>query len=706
MIKNAARLLALVFLMASFTVTIQSARASENSWITRPPMTKEAFVEVAVVNDKIYAIQADGKNEEYDPATLAWTIKETMPTPRGAPGIVVYQNKIYAIGGTNGFDPATGIPILCSVNEVYDPVTDTWENRKPMPTKRSALSANVVDGKIYLIGGLKDPNTGAASDLNEVYDPETDTWTTKKPIPTPVFSYASAVVESKIYVFSGSTTGQGTTNLTQIYDPATDNWSLGKPPLTAVTDAAAGATTGLFAPKRIYVIGGRTAATGISLNQVYDPETDQWTWGASMPTSRYNLAVAVVNDTLYGLGGVSLGPLQGTVYAVNELYIPFSYDGPLPPYWSPPPSPSPSPTTSPSDTLTPSPPSLGSWETMSPVPQGRLGPGVAAVNGKIYVIGGTGEGGYLNTNEEYDPATNTWTTKKPMPTPRSGFGIAVYQNKIYVIGGGPGGDWTVGFEEVTRMNEVYDPETDTWETKTPMSTAREFLCANAVNGKIYLIGGSKPVNLNDPSFVPNVNEVYDPETDSWASKTPPPVNVSSYASAVVDGKIYVISGTSASGSLTQIYDPETDSWSYGAPIPTPVWGAAAGVTSGVSAPKRIYVLGGYPAFSSNQIYDPETDSWATGAQMPTGRYGLGVAVVDDRLYAIGGSGYEAGRANERYTPVGYNSAALTEEPFPIVPVAVATVTAVVAVSAGLLVYFTRFRKATAKAEKTTPEGEG
>ena len=88
--------------------------------------------------------------------------------------------------------------------------------------------------------------------------------------------------------------------------------------------------------------------------------------------------------------------------------------------------------------------------------------------------------------------------------------------------------------------------------------------------------------------------------------------------------------------------------------------------------------------------------------MPTGRYGLGVAVVDNRLYAIGGSGYEAGRANERYTPVGYNSVAPTEESFPIVPVAVA---AVVAVSAGLLVYFTKFKKMTAKTETTTLEGE-
>ena len=74
------------------------------------------------------------------------------------------------------------------------------------------------------------------------------------------------------------------------------------------------------------------------------------------------------------------------------------------------------------------------WDTMADMPTGRLGPGVAAVNGRIYVIGGYGQAA-LDINEEYDPVTDTWTTKTNMPTARSYFAIAVYQNKIYCIGG-------------------------------------------------------------------------------------------------------------------------------------------------------------------------------------------------------------------------------------------------------------------------------
>ena len=278
-----------------------------------------------------------------------------------------------------------------------------------------------------------------------------------------------------------------------------------------------------------------------------------------------------------------------------------------------------------------------SWEILSNLPTGILGPGVAAVKGKIYVIG-------TSVNQEYDPVTDTWTPKRPMPTRRGQFAIAVYQNKIYVIGGGG----NFGLEEVTGKNEVYDPLTDTWETKAPMPTARQFMDANVVDGKIYVIGGSKPINYNDPSYVPNINEVYDPETNKWSTSIAPPVKVSTYASAVYDNKIYVFSQY-----LTQIFDPQTYSWSNGTSMPNPGWGAAAGVTTGVFATKRIYVLGGNPSFNFNQIYDPETDTWTMGARMPTNRYGLGVAVVDDVIYAMGGPGAFGMVANERYIPIGY-----------------------------------------------------
>jgi N-acetylneuraminic acid mutarotase len=62
----------------------------------------------------------------------------------------------------------------------------------------------------------------------------------------------------------------------------------------------------------------------------------------------------------------------------------------------------------------------------------------------------------------------------------------------------------------SNVTEVYDPITDSWETKTAMPTSRMSLCANEVNGKIYLIGG----RTGGPSSIVGLNEVYDVENDS------------------------------------------------------------------------------------------------------------------------------------------------------------------------------------------------
>jgi hypothetical protein len=114
--------------------------------------------------------------------------------------------------------------------------------------------------------------------------------------------------------------------------------------------------------------------------------------------------------------------------------------------------------------------------------------------------------------------------------------------------------------------------------------------------------------------------------------------------------------------LTQIYDPKTDKWSSGAPIPTPVSGAGVGAITGAAAPKAIYVVGGETDLFSpqnlTQVYFPENNSWSLGASLPIVRSRLCGAVVNDRLYAIGGTRaviHQGLTDNEQYTPFGYRT---------------------------------------------------
>ena len=289
-------------------------------------------------------------------------------------------------------------------------------------------------------------------------------------------------------------------------------------------------------------------------------------------------------------------------------------------------------------------PTGNSWVERAPMQVARADLGVAVVDGNIYAIGGRDQSKIYGINEEYNPTTGIWTSKAPMPTPRYSFATAVYEGKIYCMGGIATLDFYLGglSFSMSTVNEVYDPATNTWTTKAPMTNGSDGY-ANVVNGKIYVISSGKDPNIN-------LNQVYNPATDSWTTKTPMPNPTGGYNDglAVLDNKIYVV-GSSDLGlthNLLQIYDPATDTWSVGTPPPVFMGGniGAVAATTGAYASKRIYVIGvtaeANPygnATNVNQIYDPATDSWVIGASTPTSRQDFGVAVINDKMYAIGGS---------------------------------------------------------------------
>ncbi len=311
------------------------AQDNQSPWNLLTPMpTARSALGVAVVDGKIYAIGGLSgdvqlrNNEQYDPVLNTWTVEMPMPTARSGFAIAAYNGKIYVIGGTvgNGF---------VGNNEVYDPATNTWETKASMPTPRSDLSASVVNDKIYLIGGKKYSNTNpyfTETNTNEVYDPANDSWTTKAAIPTATYGYGSAIINQKIYIAGGSQTpisqqqSGDFVHANQVYDPQTDNWTSAANLPSSVSYAATAATQDYLAPARIYLAGGYFQNTITSITQIYNPSNNSWTIGTPLSSPRADLAFAVVNDVLYAIGGFDgQNPVN-----TNEQFKPADY-GTVPP---------------------------------------------------------------------------------------------------------------------------------------------------------------------------------------------------------------------------------------------------------------------------------------------------------------------------------------------------------------------------------------
>ncbi|KAH7935922.1 hypothetical protein HPB52_015177 [Rhipicephalus sanguineus] len=89
-------------------------------------------------------------------------------------GTVAFGKHIYVIGGYDGRGQVTSV-------ERYDTDLDVWEMVAPLNTRRSALSAAVLDGKIYALGGYDGQEYLSTV---EVYDPTMNVWTTGPPMPS------------------------------------------------------------------------------------------------------------------------------------------------------------------------------------------------------------------------------------------------------------------------------------------------------------------------------------------------------------------------------------------------------------------------------------------------------------------------------------------------------------------------------------------
>ncbi len=348
-------------------------------------------------------------------------------------------------------------------------------------------------------------------------------WTAKAPMPTARSAFATAAANGRVYAIGGEVLSNcGTVPTVEAYDPVGDVWITG---LSDMPPPLRFRPSGATLDNTIYVVGGSTMNlwcndTALGTVQAYDPATDSWSTKPDLLTPRLSVGLGVdsVNHLLYAVGGATVGP---DFIALPSVEV---YD-----------------------------PATGVWTPKQRLNIPRSAPAVAAVNGKIYAIGGEKEdNGVVDTVEEFDPDANggfgAWKTKASrMPHPRLQSAAAVVDDKVYVMGG-----FTA--DGIISTVDVYDPALDMWTTDVPMPTARRLLGAAAVDNTIYAVGGAAVVARGREPFTYQITATNNP-TSYDASPLPRGLSIdrdrgiiSGTPTAPANAFVVTLQATNASGS--------------------------------------------------------------------------------------------------------------------------------------------------------------
>ena len=245
-----------------------------------------------------------------------------------------------------------------------------------------------------------------------------------------------------------------------------------------------------------------------------------------------------------------------------------------------------------------------------------------------------------------DNSSSVWVRGANMPTPRTDFTGTVLDDKVYIIGGLN--------RNGTSLDavEFYDPKTDSWGTINPLPKGLDHAAAAAYDDKLFVVGGKQNDDTRNKELF-----IYNALTDEWQKGTPMPTAKTAYGLTAnfINGTLYVVGGVDESGPSHSnlAYDPITDAWTEKEPMPTAREHLTSAVVDG-----KLFVIGGRVAglesnLDANEVYDPLKDTWNVLEPMPSKRGGLAAAASSPNgtIHVFGGE--EPGSTfnnNEKYDP--------------------------------------------------------
>ena len=295
-----------------------SAASAAATWSAKQNMPAALYASAFAVTDgKLYVFGGRwgesifSDSYAYDPSTNSWTVLASMPAPRGSGnGGGVINGKIYIPGGVT-----LGSPNFVNNDLLeYDPANNTWTAKASMPTPSACGATEVIDDKLYVVTGCD--GSSVFRNWLHVWDPLNNTWTQLANSPVARASAASGVINGKLYLVGGYGNSSQLMSDLDVYDPATNTWQTLASLPTPRSAAGAVVLNG-----KLYVIGGAAASGITNVVEVYDPNTNAWSTETPMPTARFQLAIGSINEIAYVAGGLPDGSPYTAVSVLESMSV-------------------------------------------------------------------------------------------------------------------------------------------------------------------------------------------------------------------------------------------------------------------------------------------------------------------------------------------------------------------------------------------------
>ena len=141
------------------------------------------------------------------------------------------------------------------------------------------------------------------------------------------------------------------------------------------------------------------------------------------------------------------------------------------------------------------------------------------------------------------------------------------------------------------------------------------------------------------------SSVYNPDMEALTWEEMAPVSVARRAYdgvEVLNGKIYFVGGLASEEKkkIVESYDPSTNEWETLTPLLTERHAHSAAILN-----EKLYAIGG-SNLSSVEIFDPHTGQWATGPALPSQVHAAKAITINGKIYLIGGADYNQGNLNQ------------------------------------------------------------